>query len=96
MLLVTLTVKKLLERFTERNSKKTNQTEFRIEKIINKKGDRLSHLANLRPDEVLRMSQKDVVWTSSFYSLCNAHRCPQPTYQGRPIRISSERRNIPS
>ena len=33
-------VKKLLERFTKNNCRKTNQTEFRIEKISKKKSDK--------------------------------------------------------
>ena len=38
MLLLRLTEKKLLERFTK---KKTNQKEFRVEKAIKRKGDEL-------------------------------------------------------
>ena len=34
MLLVILMVKKVLEHFTKKNCKKTNQTEFRVEKVI--------------------------------------------------------------
>ena len=34
-------MKKLLEPFMKKNLQKTNQEEFRIEKIINKKGDEL-------------------------------------------------------
>ena len=41
MLLVILKVKKLLERFTKKNCKKTNQKEFRVQKIIKRKGDKL-------------------------------------------------------
>ena len=42
MLLVILKVKKLLEFFTKNNSKKKkNQNEFRVEKIIKTKGDKL-------------------------------------------------------
>ena len=42
MLLVILTVKELLERFTKTNcKKKTNQKEFRVEKVIQRKGDKL-------------------------------------------------------
>ena len=42
MLLVILKAKILLERFTKKNSKKKkNQTEFRVEKIIKRKGDKL-------------------------------------------------------
>ena len=41
MLLIILTEKKLLERFTNTNCKKTKQKEFRIEKIIKRKGDKL-------------------------------------------------------
>ena len=44
MLLVILKVKKLLELFTKNNSKKKkkkNQNEFRVEKIIKTKGDKL-------------------------------------------------------
>ena len=41
MLLVTLEVNKLLERFTKSNCKKKNQKEFRIEKVIKGKGDKL-------------------------------------------------------
>ena len=33
--------KKLLECFTKTNCKKTNQKEFRIEKVIKRKGDKL-------------------------------------------------------
>ena len=33
--------KKLLECFTKKNCKKTNQKEFRIEKVIKRKGDKL-------------------------------------------------------
>ena len=40
MLLLILKLKKLLEHFTKKNCKKTNQNEFRIEKVI-KKGDKL-------------------------------------------------------
>ena len=41
MLLVILKTKKLLERFTKKNSKKTNQKEIRFEKVIKRKGDKL-------------------------------------------------------
>ena len=41
MLLVILMVKKLLERLIKKNWKKTNQKEFRIEKVIKRKGDKL-------------------------------------------------------
>ena len=34
-------VKKLLEQFLKKKLQKTNQQEFRIEKIIEKKGDKL-------------------------------------------------------
>ena len=40
MLLVILNEKKLLERFTKNNCK-YNQKEFRVEKVIKKKGDKL-------------------------------------------------------
>ena len=40
MLLVILEVKKLLEHFTKKNCKK-NQKEFRVEKVIKTKGDKL-------------------------------------------------------
>ena len=40
MLLMILTKKKLLELFTKKNCKKTDQNEFRIENIIKKKGNR--------------------------------------------------------
>ena len=36
-----LMVNKLLERFIKNNCKKANQTEFKIEKIIKRKGDKL-------------------------------------------------------
>ena len=39
MLLVILKVKKLLESFTKKEFQKTNQKEFRVEKIIKRKGD---------------------------------------------------------
>ena len=41
MLLVILMAKNLLERFMKKKLQKTNQKEFRIEKIIKKKGDKL-------------------------------------------------------
>ena len=41
MLLVTLKEKKLLERFTKKKFKKTNQKEFRVKKVIQRKGDKL-------------------------------------------------------
>ena len=41
MLLEILVVKKLLECFTKKNRKKTNQKEFRIEKIIKGKDNKL-------------------------------------------------------
>ena len=34
-------VKRLLEIFMKKNSKKTNQKQFRIEKILKRKGDKL-------------------------------------------------------
>ena len=34
-------VKKLLEHFMKMNCKKTNQKEFRIEKVLKRKGDKL-------------------------------------------------------
>ena len=37
-----LKVKKLLEHFTKQNCKKTNQNKFRVEKVIKRKGNRLS------------------------------------------------------
>ena len=36
-----LKVKKLFERFKKKNCKKTNQKEFRVEKIIKRKDDEL-------------------------------------------------------
>ena len=36
-----LTVKKFLKSFTKKESQKTNQTEFRVEKLIKKKDDKL-------------------------------------------------------
>ena len=41
MLLVILKAKILLERFTKQNCQKTNQKEFRVEKVIKRKGDKL-------------------------------------------------------
>ena len=41
MLLVILKAQKLLQHFTEKNCKKTNQKEFRVEKVIKRKGDKL-------------------------------------------------------
>ena len=41
MLSVILKAQKLLERFTKKNLQKTNQKEFRVEKVITKKGDKL-------------------------------------------------------
>ena len=41
MLLVILKLKKLLKRFTKKNCKKTNQKEFRVEKVIKRKGNKL-------------------------------------------------------
>ena len=40
-LLMTLMVKKLLEYLTQKNCKKTNQKDFRVEKKIKRKGNRL-------------------------------------------------------
>ena len=41
MLLMILMVKKLLEHFMKKNCKKTNKKEFRIEKVIKKKRNKL-------------------------------------------------------
>ena len=41
ILLVIWIMKKLLEVFMKKNCKKTNQKEFRIKKILTRKGDRL-------------------------------------------------------
>ena len=41
MLLVILKTNKFLERFTGKNCKKKNQKEFRVEKVIKRKGDKL-------------------------------------------------------
>ena len=41
MLLVILTEKKWLELFTKNNCKKTNQKEFRVAKVIKRKGNKL-------------------------------------------------------
>ena len=41
MFLVILNVKNLLERFTKKNCKKANQKEFRVEKVIKSKSDKL-------------------------------------------------------
>ena len=41
MLLVILRVNKFLELFTKKNSKKPNKIEFRVKKIIKRKGDKL-------------------------------------------------------
>ena len=41
MLLVILKSKRLLEHFTKKNCKRTNQKEFRVEKVIKRIGDRL-------------------------------------------------------
>ena len=42
VLLVILKAKKLLEGFTEKQLQKINQKEFRIEKVIKRKDDKLS------------------------------------------------------
>ena len=39
MLLVILTEKKLLELFTKKNCKKTNQKELRVEKVVKRNDD---------------------------------------------------------
>ena len=36
-----LMAKTFLERFTEKESKKANQAEFRVEKVIKEKGDKV-------------------------------------------------------
>ena len=41
MLLVILKTEKLLEYFTKSNYKKSYQKEFRVEKVIKRKGDKL-------------------------------------------------------
>ena len=41
MLLMILMVKKLLERFMKKKLLKTNKKEFRIEKVIKRKGNKL-------------------------------------------------------
>ena len=41
MLLMISMVKKLLEHFIKKNCKKISQKEFRIEKVLKKKGDKL-------------------------------------------------------
>ena len=41
MLLMILMVKKLLECFMKKNCKKTNQKEFRTDKVIKRKADKL-------------------------------------------------------
>ena len=41
MSLVILTVKKLLERFIEKSLQKTNQKEFRTEKVIRKESNKV-------------------------------------------------------
>ena len=41
MLLVILKANKLLERFTKKNSKKKKGKEFRVKKLIKRKGDKL-------------------------------------------------------
>ena len=41
ILLVTVKAKKLLGSFMEKNCKKANQKEFRVEKVIKRKGDKL-------------------------------------------------------
>ena len=41
MLLVILKAKKLLQRFTKKNCKNQNQKQFRVENVIQRKGDKL-------------------------------------------------------
>ena len=41
MLLVILPVNKLLKRFIKKNCKNASQKEFRVEKVINRKGEKL-------------------------------------------------------
>ena len=41
MLLVILTVKKFLERFTKKNCHRRNQKGFRVQKVIKRKDDKL-------------------------------------------------------
>ena len=41
MLLGILKTKKLLERFTKEDCKKTNQKEYRVENVTKRKGDKL-------------------------------------------------------
>ena len=41
MLLVILKAKRLLQRFTKKNCKNQNQKQFRVENVIQRKGDKL-------------------------------------------------------
>ena len=62
MLLMILMVKKLLERFMKKHLQKTNQKEFRIEKVIKRKGNKL-HVKSKGYDNSLNswFDKKDLV-----------------------------------
>ena len=61
MLLLILKKKKLLERFTKTNYKKTNQKEFRNEELIKSKGDKLCVKKGYDRSFNSLMDKKDIV-----------------------------------
>ena len=60
--------KKNLERFTKKNTKKANQKEFRVEKVIKRKCDKL-HVKWESCDNSLNSSidKIEIVWMSEYF-----------------------------
>ena len=90
MLLMILMVKKLLERFMKKNLQKTNQKEFRIEKVIKRKGNKL-YVKSKGYDSSLNswIDKKDLVW---FYWLhyLEMSRCFPKEYKQFGKNINSK------
>ena len=68
-LLVILMVKELLERFTKKNCKKTNQKQFGIEKVIKRKDNKLYVKQKGYINSAISwIEKKDIVQISEHFS----------------------------
>ena len=83
MLLVILKAKKLLERFTKKNSKqktRKKQKEFRVEKVIKRKGNRV-HVKWKGYDSSLSgcVNKKGIISRREYF--------PEPTPSGERVKV---------
>ena len=85
MLLVILKMKKLLELFMKNSCKRTNQKEFRVEKVINRKGNELYVKWKGYNSSFNSWIDKKNIWMSEYF--------PKPLSLGSNVKVELDLSN---